>query len=137
MTKIVNIYTQKIINNNIKNKQTFSEELSKIINSMKSELDKRVKDSRYSGNFAVNFEKGYVPEFYAKNVALFIEKDLQEEGKSYLGISVLHPTMPEDARTYLTSGTLREILEYLEKNNFKDELKSAILELSEELQSIR
>ncbi len=133
MVKIIQLNVNNITKNNKLKQVSLPDELSNIIKNMKEELDKRIKDSRYSTNFAVNFEKGYIPDFYAKNIALFVEKDRHEIDNAFLGISVLHPTMDIDARTYITNGKLKDLLEYVNKQDFKDELKTIIMELSEDL----
>ena len=108
-------------------------ELKNIIERVKNRVEKEVPDTGYFRNFAENFNKNYKPDFYGKNIALFVQRDEQRDGRAFLGVSVLHPTMNTHASTYIMNGDRDKILEYLKDNNFEQEFKETVLELSESL----
>ena len=114
-----------------------SQELEKIINKLKSRIEKEIPDTGYFRNFAENFEKGKKPDIYARDISLFIERDEARDGRAYLGVSALHPEMSLDASTYIMNGNRDKILEYINNKDFKEELQTAVLELSESLKKMK
>jgi len=106
-------------------------QLQGIIDRIKSRVEKEIPDKGYFRNFAENFEKGYKPQLFCKNVALFIERDEEEEGKAYLGIGVLHPTMDTHSYTYIMRGGSKDIINYISDENFIKEFEDIITDYSE------
>lgn len=139
---MVKLYMNKnvslvLANNKLKSgcaKMDLSKELDRMIEVLKDRVSKEVTDSGYFRNFAINLEKGQKPDFFAKDIALFVEKDEARDGRAYLGVSVLHPTMSLDATTYIMNGNRNKILEYINEKDFKEEIKAAVLELAEGLE---
>ena len=128
----------KLVNKNIKigkAKMDFSAELDKMITTLKDRVSKEVPDTGYFRNFAVNLEKGKKPDFFAKNIAIFVEKDEERDGRAYLGVSVLHPTMDLMSYAYLMNGDRDKILNFIDKEDFKPEIESAFLKLAEGLKN--
>ena len=119
------------------NKLDLLQELEKIINKLKSRIEKEIPDTGYFRNFAENFEKGIKPDIYARDISLFIERDETRDGRAYLGVSALHPEMCLDASTYIMNGDRDKILEYISSKDFKEELKTVVLELSESLKKMK
>ena len=129
------------INNGIKTQvlsstgktMSLSEELSSIISRVKDRVSREIPDTGYFRNFAENFDKNYKSEIYAKNIALFVERDEQRDGRAFLGISVLHPEKSVSISTYLTNGSREKILEYINDASFAKELEKTVRDLSESL----
>lgn len=109
-------------------------ELDKIIAKTKDRVEKEIADTGYFRNFGVNLDKGIKPSFFGRDIALFVERDEKHDGRAFLGISVLHPTMDVDASMYLTSGNRKELLDYMNNKNFNQELQAKIKELSNSLE---
>lgn len=94
-------------------------------------------DKGYFNNFGVNLPKGTKTNFFGRDISLFIERDEKRDGKAFLGISVLHPKKDIDASVYILNGDKKEILEYMNKDNFNEELQKAIERLSNSLKDVR
>lgn len=120
-----------------KTKMDLSKELDKVIEKMKARIEREIPDTGYFRNFAENFEKGSKPDFFGKDISLFVERDEARDGRAYLGISVLHPELCLDSATYLMNGDRNKILEYMNSKDFKEELKNDILELAESLKNMK
>lgn len=112
-----------------------NKELGKVVERFKNRVEKEIPDKGYFRNFAENFDKNYTPDFYAKNIALFAQRDEQQDGKAFLGIDVLHPTMNKHMSMYIMNGDRNNILRYLNNNDFIPELEKYVLELSEALKN--
>ncbi len=129
--------TEKVINskNNVVSKMSsnLDIQLEKIVNKIKERVSREIPDVGYFRNFAENFEKGYKSELFCKNIALFVQRDEQRQGRAFLGVSVLHPTMNKQISSYVMNGDRNKILEYLSDSNFKTEFKETVLELAEAL----
>lgn len=94
-------------------------------------------DKGYFNNFGVNLPKGTKTNFFGRDVSLFIERDEKRDGQAFLGISVLHPKKDVDASVYITNGDKKQILEYMQQENFNAELQDAIQRLSNSLKDVR
>lgn len=115
-------------------KMDLKKELDKIISTAKDRVEREVHDTGYFRDFGVNLEKGIKPDFFGRDIALFIERDEKRDGRAFLGISVLHPTKDIDASVYLTNGSRKQLLEYMNNENFNEELQATIKKLSESLE---
>lgn len=89
-----------------------------------------------NAHFARYFEKGYKPDLFCKNIALFVQRDEQRDGRAFLGISVLHPTMNKQISTYIVNGDRNRLLEYMNDDKFNNEFKETVLKLSKSLEEI-
>ena len=112
-----------------------SVELEKIINKAIDRVEAEVPDKGYFRSFAVNINPKVKTNIFAKNIALFIERDEEREGRAFLGVSVLHPAMSLDASNYFMNGDRKEIVEFLKNPDFKNVLNDRILALSESLKN--
>ena len=131
-----NIQKSVLENNKIKSgTMDLSKELDSMIAKLKERVTREIPDTGYFRNFAINLEKGKKPDFFASDIALFVEKDEMKDGNAFLGVSVLHPTMCLDATTYLMDGNRNKILEYINNKDFKSEIQKNILELAESLKN--
>lgn len=113
-----------------------NKELEKISAKIKDRVCKEVPDTGYFRNFAENFEKGYKPDLFCKNVALFVQRDEERDGRAFLGVSVLHPTMNKQISTYIVNGDRNRLLEYMNDDKFNNEFKETVLKLSKSLEEI-
>ena len=116
-------------------KITIDDLISKSIDSLGKNVENYVRDRGYFSSFSETFDTDKIPEFFGKKVALFIERDEAREGRAFLGVSVLHPTMAVERPTYLMNGTKDKILEFINNKDFKAQLKDTIMQLSESLKS--
>lgn len=108
-------------------KMDLSKKLEKIVETIKCRVEREIPDKGYFRNFAENFD----------NVALFIERDEEREGRAFLGISVLHPQIKVDAATYLINGDRETILKYLQDPALNSKLQEKITKLSDSLRDVR
>ena len=121
----INIRTQPLKKGRIK--MDLTKKLDKIIETVKTRVEREIPDKGYFRNFAENFD----------NVALFIERDEEREGRAFLGISVLHPQIKVDATTYLMNGDRETILKYLKDPELNSKLQDKITKLSNSLKDVR
>ena len=110
-------------------------ELIKIINRIKDRIEREIPDTGFFRNFAENFDKNYRPDLFCKNIALFVQRDEMRDGRAFLGVSVLHPTMNKQFSTYIMNGDINKILEYINNSKFNEEFKNTVLKLSEKLKN--
>lgn len=132
----INTVNQNKTYNLTKAKYDLSKEIEQIIKKMKLRIERELPDKGYFCNFSENLSKGKKIDIYAKDFALFIEKDETRDGRAYLGISALHPNLQIDSATYLISGDRKTILDYMNKENFSQEVENKLLKLSEALKNI-
>ena len=108
----------------------FSQELDKVVARMKARIEREVPDTGYFRNFAEDFANPD-EKLCAKAVSLSVERDENIDGNALLLVSVLHPFMNIDASSMLISGKRYKILEYMNKDGFKDEVVRKIHELAD------
>ncbi len=108
----------------------FSQELDKVVARMKARIEREVPDTGYFRNFAEDFVNPD-EKLCAKAVSLSVERDENIDGNALLLVSVLHPFMNIDASSMLISGKRDKILEYMNKDGFKDEVVRKIHELAD------
>ena len=105
-------------------------ELKKIVDRLMPRVELEIHDIGYFRDFAENFVPNRKPNIYVKNIAVFIQKDTEREGRAYLGVAALHPTKPLVLNTYLMNGYRDKILEYMRNPNFVPELEKTVLEMA-------
>ena len=132
-TKVNNLNYEKVLDKKMNN--DLNNQLVKIVDRVKSRVEKEIPDKGYFRNFAENFDKGYQPQFFGKNIALFIQRDEERDGRAFLGIDVLHPTMNKHMYTYVYNGDRKALLKYLSDENFIKEFEEVVLDLSESLKN--
>ena len=108
----------------------FSQELDKAVARIKERIEREVPDTGYFRNFAEDFANSD-EKLCAKAVSLSVERDENVDGNALLLVSVLHPFMNIDASLMLASGKRDKILEYMNKDGFKDEIIRKIHELAD------
>ena len=108
----------------------FSQELDKAVARIKERIEREVPDTGYFRNFAEDFANSD-EKLCAKAVSLSVERDENVDGNALLLVSVLHPFMNIDASLMLASGKRDKILEYMDKDGFKDEIIRKIHELAD------
>ena len=115
-----------------------SSEFNKLLETAIARIDKEIPDVGYFRDIVVKLDKNNKPEdLFAKDIALIVERDSQNEGKGYLGISALHPHMLKDSTIYLMNGSREELLRYLRDDNVKTEISSTIRELDAALRKMK
>ena len=115
-----------------------SSEFNKLLETAIARIDKEIPDVGYFRDIVVKLDKDNKPEdLFAKDIALIVERDSQNEGKGYLGISALHPQMLKDSTIYLMNGSREELLRYLRDDNVKTEISSTIRELDAALRKMK
>ncbi len=108
----------------------FSQELDKAVAKIKERVEREVPDTGYFRNFAEDFANTD-DKLCAKAVSLSVERDENVDGNALLLVSVLHPFMNIDASSMLACGKRDKILEYMNKDGFKDEVMRKIRELAD------
>ena len=116
-----------------KNKMGLKEELEGMINTLKDRIEKEIPDKGYFRNFAVNLPKDSNANIYAKDVSLYIQKDLDREGEAFFMLSALHPKMDICRSSYIMHGTRNDLLEKLNDKEFQNKIYNMLNELSESL----
>lgn len=117
-----------------KMKTNLKSELVKIVDRIKPRVEKEIPDTGYFRDFAENFDKGYKPDIFCKNIALFVKRDEQRDGRAFLGIDVLHPTMNKHVYSYLMNGDRKKILDYISDEKFIKEFEDVVKDLSASLE---
>ena len=133
-------YDVKKIGNNVffvpkgLNKVSISEDIKKMISKLKSRVEREIPDKGYFRNFAEDFQNND-EKLYAKACSLSVEKDETIDGKALLMANVLHPQRNIEASVMLYCGDRKEILAYINKDRFNDELLQSFFELAESLKT--
>ena len=131
---------KKINNKNIyfrpRLKMNISQELDKMITTVKARVEREMPDKGFFRSFAENFENKD-SKLFGKYIAMSVERDELRDGEALLKLSVLHPNLPVDASNLLVAGNRKKILDYMNKENFKDEVENTVLKLSNSLKNTK
>lgn len=131
---------KKINNKNIyfrpRLKMNISQELDKMITTIKARVEREIPDKGFFRSFAENFENKD-SKLFGKYIAMSVERDELRDGEALLKLSVLHPNLPVDASNLLVAGNRKKILDYMNKENFKDEVENTVLKLSNSLKNTK
>lgn len=131
---------KKINNKNIyfrpRLKMNISQELDKMITTVKARVEREIPDKGFFRSFAENFENKD-SKLFGKYIAMSVERDELRDGEALLKLSVLHPNLPVDASNLLVAGNRKKILDYMNKENFKDEVENTVLNLSNSLKNTK
>ena len=131
---------KKINNKNIyfrpRLKMNISQELDKMITTVKARVEREMPDKGFFRSFAENFENKD-SKLFGKYIAMSVERDELRDGEALLKLSVLHPNLPVDASNLLVAGNRKKILDYMNKENFKDEVENTVLNLSNSLKNTK
>lgn len=133
MTKInnmSNIKKTKISGKDIT--MELKDSLKQTVETMKNRVEKEIPDKGYFRDFAEDFAN---PDknIYAKAISLSVQKDINNEGKAYLGVNILHPSMVLNASSNIAYGTRKELLKELNDSNIINKLEANIKNLSEKM----
>lgn len=109
--------------------QDTKKELDNIIEKTKAYITNYVRPKEFFRNNAENFENKD-KSINARSIALCVERDETIDGNALLLLSLLHPQLDIDASVMLTCGKKEQLLEYLNKPDFKEKLQTAIEKLS-------
>ena len=109
--------------------QDTKKELDNIIEETKAYITNYVRPKEFFRNNAENFENKD-KNINARSIALCVERDETIDGNALLLLSLLHPQLDIDASVMLTCGKKEQLLEYLNKPDFKEKLQTAIEKLS-------
>ncbi len=106
--------------------------LKQTVETMKNRVEKEIPDKGYFRDFAEDFAN---PDknIYAKAISLSVQKDINNEGKAYLGVNILHPSMTLNASSNIAYGTRNELLKELNDSNIINKLEANIKNLSEKM----
>ena len=113
-----------------------SQELDKMITTIKARVEREIPDKGFFRSFAENFENKD-SKLFGKYIAMSVERDELRDGEALLKLSVLHPNLPVDASNLLVAGNRKKILDYMNKENFKDEVENTVLKLSNSLKNTK
>ena len=131
---------KKINNKNIyfrpRLKMNISQELDKMITTVKARVEREIPDKGFFRSFAENFENKD-SKLFGKYIAMSVERDELRDGEALLKLSVLHPNLPVDASNLLVAENRKKILDYMNKENFKDEVENTVLKLSNSLKNTK
>lgn len=131
---------KKINNKNIyfrpRLKMNISQELDKMITTVKARVEREMPDKGFFRSFAENLENKD-SKLFGKYIAMSVERDELRDGEALLKLSVLHPNLPVDASNLLVAGNRKKILDYMNKENFKDEVENTVLKLSNSLKNTK
>lgn len=106
--------------------------LKQTIETMKNRVEKEIPDKGYFRDFAEDFANTD-KSIYAKAISLSVQKDINNEGKAYLALNILHPSMILNASSKLAYGTREELLKELNDSNIINKIEANIKNLSEKM----
>ena len=116
--------------------QDTQKELDNIIEKTKTYIKNYVRPKEFFRNNAENFENKN-KNINARSIALCVERDETIDGNALLLLSLLHPQLDVDASIMLTCGKKEQLLEYLNKPDFKEKLQTAIEKLSKSFDNMK
>ena len=133
------IYNNNPLGANIKlNKEAtvpdinLSEKLREITEAIKDDISNRIHDVGYFSNFAQDC-KNPDKNLFARAISLAVRKDPNNDGKAYLSINLLHPTMEINSSSNLAYGDRKKLLEVIESSDFIEKLEITVRNLAEKL----
>lgn len=113
-----------------------SESLREITEAIKDDIAKKIYDVGYFSNFARDC-KNPDKNVFARAFSLAVRKDPNNEGKAYLSINILHPTMEINSSSNLAYGDRKKLLEVIESSDFVEKLETTVRNLAEKLKEVR
>jgi len=112
------------------------DKLREITEAMKDDINNKIFDVGYFSNFAQNC-KNPDKNIYARAFSLAIRKDPNCDGKAYLSINILHPTMMINSSSNLAYGDRKKLLEFINKPDFIENLESTVKYMAEKMKDVR
>ena len=113
-----------------------SESLREITEAIKEDITNKIHDVGYFSNFArdcKNPDKGV----FARAISLAVRKDPNNEGKAYLSINLLHPTMEINSSSNLAYGDRTKLSELVNRPDFVEKLETIVRDMAEKLKDAR
>lgn len=137
MPKIDKLGTNIRINKEAKMPEIkLSDKLREITEAMKDDINNKIFDVGYFSNFAQDC-KNPDKNVFARAISLAVRKDPNNDGKAYLSINILHPTMQINSSSNLAYGDRKKLLEFINKPEFVDNLESVVRNMSEKMKEVR
>jgi hypothetical protein len=137
MPKIDKLGTSIRINKEAKMPEIkLSDKLREITEAMKDDINNKIFDVGYFSNFAQDC-KNPDKNVFARAISLAVRKDPNTDGKAYLSINILHPTMQINSSSNLAYGDRKKLLEFINKPEFVDNLESVVRNMSEKMKEVR
>ena len=109
-----------------------SETLQKITEAIKDDISSKIHDVGYFSNFAQDC-KNPDKNLFARAISLAVRKDPNNDGKAYLSINILHPTMQVNSSSNLAYGDRKELLEFVNTPDFIKRLETIVRDMAEKL----
>ena len=114
---------------------TLNDNLKNSLEVLKTKINDMIPDTGYFRTFAEDFANTD-ERVYAKAISLAVKKDPNVDGKAYLSINMLHPTMNLNKASKLAYGDRNQLVAKINEPDFLENLKKKILQMSEELKDI-
>ena len=113
-----------------------SESLREITEAIKDDITKKIYDVGYFSNFARDC-KNPDKNVFARAFSLAVRKDPNNEGKAYLSINILHPTMEINSSSNLAYGDRTKLSEFVSRPDFVEKLEIIVRDMSKKLKDAR
>ena len=133
MTKINGLNQIKSVANKAVGKDIImstDECLKKTIAVIKDRISKEIPDTGYFRSFAEDFHNTD-ENIYARAISIAVERDTNSDGRAFLSVNLLHPTMFLNTSSELAYGDRKKLLEAIDNPDFIQKLKDKIAFLSE------
>lgn len=113
----------------------FNTQLNQLVNNIKKRAEFEISDK--NPYLAINeYFKNTDKKYNCRAIAMTISQDQPNKSKHLLEVSMLHPTMTIENKRPLAYGDKKTILNYLDKLNVKELIKTDIIPMSEKLKNI-
>src|SRR5574344_380160 len=110
----------------------FEETLTDLLTKMKKRAEYEISDTHFYREIDESLLNKNKTLHY-KSIALTVSQDTQNKALHMLELSLLHPSMVKEIKRPIVAGTKKEILDFLKKKNFLNNLQTDINEMSEKL----
>ncbi len=114
---------------------TLSDNLKNSAEILKTKINDMIPDTGYFRTFAEDFANTD-NRVYAKAISLAVKKDPNVDGKAYLSINLLHPTMNLNKASDLAYGNREQLISKINEPDFLENLEKKILQMSEGLKDM-
>lgn len=108
--------------------------LKEIISKITAQAENYIKKEEFYSQINVGCENKD-PKYYAKGIAFSIQKDVSENDRHMLRVSMLHPSMQIENTKPLAYGKKDEILKFLKDEKSLKQIAEKLDALSEELKN--
>ena len=108
--------------------------LKEMISKITAQAENYIKKDEFYSQINVGCENKD-PKYYAKAIALSIQKDVSESDKHMLRVSMLHPSMQVENRKPLAYGNKEEIVKFLKDEKSLKQIAEKLDAMSDELKN--